>query len=158
MAIGESLQVNIRHDENDQFFLRFTLMSADFIEYLNEVLAPLGSVRGKRMFGGVGVYIDNLFCAIIVDDVLYFKGDDDNEDQFRAKKCPAFTYQKDGTDYSMRYYRVPDEALDDADEMLRWARLGLAAALRKAANPKPKSKSKKSSTPQKKQPPSKLSK
>jgi DNA transformation protein len=123
-------------------------MSADFIDYLTEVLAPLGSVRGKRMFGGVGVYIDNLFCAIVVDDYLYFKGDDDNEDQFKASKCAAFTYEKDGTNYSMRYYRVPDEALDDADDMLRWARLGLAAALRKAANPKPKSK--KNSTLQKK--------
>lgn len=113
-------------------------MPTDFIEYLTEILAPLGSVRSKRMFGGVGIYIDNLFCAIIVDDVLYFKGDDDNEDQFDASKCPPFTYEKNGSTFSMRYYRVPDEAMDDAGEMLRWARLGLAAALRKPAKPKSK--------------------
>ena len=113
-------------------------MSSDFIDYLSDVLAPLGSVRGKRMFGGIGIYIDNLFCAIIVNDYLYFKGDEDNEAQFIASKCPAFTYEKNGVDFSMRYYRVPDEALDDANEMLRWARLGLEAALRKVAKPKPK--------------------
>lgn len=115
-------------------------MSSDFINYLTDVLTPLGSVRSKRMFGGVGVYINNLFCAIIADDCLYFKGDDDNESEFIAGKCPPFTYEKDGKIYSMRYYRAPDEAMDNAEEMLRWARLGLAAALRKAANPKPKSK------------------
>lgn len=115
-------------------------MSSDFIDYLTEVLAPLGSVRGKRMFGGIGIYINNLFCAIIVDDYLYFKGDDDNEAQFIANKCAPFTYAKNGVDFSMRYYRVPDEAMDDAGIMLLWARLGLAAALRKTANPKPKPK------------------
>ena len=117
-------------------------MSSDFIDYLTDVLAPLGSVRGKRMFGGVGIYIDNLFCAIIVDDYLYFKGDDINEAQFVASNCPAFTYEKNGVDFSMRYYRVPDEALDDAQEMLRWARLGLEAALRKVAKPKPPKRTK----------------
>ncbi len=115
-------------------------MASDFIDYLTEVLAPLGSVRSKRMFGGVGIYIDNLFCAIIADDSLYFKGDDENEAEFIAGKCPPFTYEKEGVEYSMRYYRAPDEAMDDAEEMLRWARLGLAAALRKSANPKAKSK------------------
>jgi DNA transformation protein len=64
-------------------------MSSAFIDYLTETLAPLGTVRSKRMFGGVGVYINELFCAIIVDDSLYFKGDDDNEAEFAAAACHA---------------------------------------------------------------------
>lgn len=115
-------------------------MSSDFIEYLADVLAPLGTVRSKRMFGGVGVYIDGLFCAIIVDDCPYFKGDDDNEAQFAASGCLPFTYKKEGVEYSMRYYRATEEAMDDPEEMCRWASLGLAAALRKSANAKPKAK------------------
>lgn len=115
-------------------------MSSEFTLYLAEVLAPLGSVRSKRMFGGVGVYIDDLFCAIIVDESLYFKGDEQNEAEFAAAGCPPFTYEREGVSYAMRYYRVPDAAMDEPAEMLRWARLGLAAALRKAAHPKAKSK------------------
>ncbi|MES2117213.1 MAG: TfoX/Sxy family protein [Pseudomonadota bacterium] len=116
------------------------MVSPDFLAYLADVLAPLGTVRSKRMFGGVGIYIDELFCAIIDDDCLYFKGDDENEAQFRAAHCPPFTYQKQGEACALRYYRVPDEAMDDAGAMLRWARLGMAAALRKQAQPKARPK------------------
>jgi len=115
-------------------------MSSDFVDYVNELLAPLGSVRSKRMFGGVGIYINDYFCALIADDCLYFKGDDDNEAEFAASKCPPFTYEKGGIVHAMRYYRAPDEAMDNPMEMARWARLGLAAAMRKAVAPKPKSK------------------
>ncbi|PRC94898.1 TfoX/Sxy family protein [Solimicrobium silvestre] len=115
-------------------------MSSDFVAYVHELLAPLGNVRSKRMFGGVGIYINDLFCALIADDYLYFKGDDENEAEFIAVDCPPFTYEKEGQLFSMRYYRAPDEALDNPHEMSRWARLGLAAALRKAANPKAKAK------------------
>ncbi len=117
-------------------------MPSDFIDYLSEVLQPLGQVRSKRMFGGVGLYINELFCAIIANDCLYFKGDEQNEAEFAQAKCPPFTYEKDGKLFSMRYYKVPDAAHDDPAEMVRWARIGLAAALRKAANLKPTAKSK----------------
>jgi len=115
-------------------------MPTDFVNYVNELLDPLGSVRAKRMFGGVGIYINDYFCALIAGDCLYFKGDDQNEAEFAAAQCPPFTYEKDGIVHAMRYYRAPDEAMDNPVEMARWARLGLAAAMRKAVAPKPKSK------------------
>jgi DNA transformation protein len=115
-------------------------MPSAFIDYMTETLGPLGTVRSKRMFGGVGVYINELFCAIIVDDCLYFKGDDDNAAEFAAVACAPFTYQKEGVSYAMRYYRVPDEAMDEPEQIRHWARLGLAAALRKDGKPKAKVK------------------
>ncbi len=119
-------------------------MASDFIDYVTELLAPIGSVRCKRMFGGTGIYINELFCAIVADDTLYFKGDAQNEAEFTAAGCPPFTYLKDGAEFAMRYYRVPEEALDNSNEMMRWARLGLAAALRKSAATKSKVSSGKS--------------
>jgi len=112
---------------------RETLMSSDFIDYINELLAPLGHVRSKRMFGGTGIYINDLFCALVIDEILYFKGDEQNEAEFRAAGCAPFTYEKIGSTVSIRYYRAPEEALDNPMEMAQWARLGMAAALRKSA-------------------------
>ncbi len=107
--------------------------SSDYLDYVSELLAPLGSVRAKAMFGGIGVYIDGLFCALIVDDCLYFKGDDDNEAEYLAAGCAPFTYSVKGVTQRLRYYRAPDEAFDNAQSIAPWARLGMAAALRKAA-------------------------
>jgi DNA transformation protein len=119
-------------------------MATDFIDYVTELLLPMGHIRCKRMFGGTGIYINDLFCAIVVADTLYFKGDALNEAEFRAEDCPQFTYLKEGVEFAMRYYQVPEQALDNSNEMLRWARLGLAAALRKSAGTKSKERAGKS--------------
>ncbi len=52
--------------------------SPGFIDYITELLTPIGSVRSKRMFGGIGIYIDGLFCALVFGDALYFKSDEHN--------------------------------------------------------------------------------
>ncbi|HEY1090017.1 MAG TPA: TfoX/Sxy family protein, partial [Burkholderiaceae bacterium] len=36
-----------------------------FVDHCIELLQGQGPVRTRRMFGGVGVYIDDLFVAII---------------------------------------------------------------------------------------------
>jgi DNA transformation protein len=40
----------------------------DFVEHCLELLQPLGQPRAKRMFGGYGLYLDDLFIAIIADE------------------------------------------------------------------------------------------
>jgi DNA transformation protein len=103
----------------------------DFTDWVEEQLAPLGAIRIKSMFGGFGVYADELFFAIVDDDVLYFKTDDLNRERFLAAGCAPFTYPtKDGQQQALSYHAAPDSTLDDTDELLEWARLGLDAALR----------------------------
>lgn len=119
-------------------------MSAEFIDYIAEQLRPLGNLRSKRMFGGVGIYIDGLFCAFVADEMLYFKADALSVEKFQKAGCKPFTYAKDGVEHAMQYYRIPDQALDSADELIGWARLGMEAALRKASRPAtPKKRSRK---------------
>jgi DNA transformation protein len=55
---------------------------ADFADYCAELLAPAGAVRSRRMFGGYGLYVDDLFVAIIVQDTLYLKTDDESRHRF----------------------------------------------------------------------------
>ena len=103
----------------------------DFTDWVGEQLAPLGAIRIKSMFGGFGVYCDELFFALVDDDVLYFKADDLNRRRFIEAGAEIFRYpMKDGRLSELSYYRAPDAALDDQSELLDWARLGLDAALR----------------------------
>lgn len=114
----------------------------DFIDWAEEQLSPLGLIRIKSMFGGFGVYADDLFFAIIDDDVLYFKADDLNRVRFVEEGCAAFRYpMKDGSMNELSYYQAPETALDDQADLLDWARLGLDAALGARARKAPKRKS-----------------
>lgn len=107
-----------------------------FIELCIEMLSPLGPVRVRRMFGGQGLYVDDLFMAIIDDGQLFLKSDDVTRERFDAAGCLPFTFpNKDREPVVTSYRRPPEEALESPPLMLPWARLAFEAALR-AANAK----------------------
>ena len=106
-------------------------VTATFDGLVRELLAGLGEVRTRRMFGGLGLYADDLFFGLADDEAIYIKADAVNEAAFVEAGCPLFTYPgKDGEPLTMRYRRLPDAAMDDADAAVHWARLGVEAAAR----------------------------
>lgn len=112
-----------------------------FEDFVLELLAGLGEVRTKRMFGAASVYAGDVLFALADDDALWIKVDAQSEPTFEAQNCPLFTYpMKDGSSATMPYRRLPDAAMDDPEEAVRWARLGVEAALRKKAAPKKKAR------------------
>ena len=111
-------------------------VSDGYLEHVRELLAQVGPVRTRRMFGGAGVYRDDLMFALVIDETLYFKTDEESRRVWSAAGSEPFTFTyRDGRTETMSYWRLPASALDDADETQRWARLGLDAALR-ARRPK----------------------
>jgi DNA transformation protein and related proteins len=106
-----------------------------FIAHCLELLAPLGAVRARRMFGGHGLYVDALFIALIADERLYLKADAQSRATFERAGCTPFAYsRRDLSAVTLSYWSAPDEALDSPQGMAPWARLALAAALRAKAN------------------------
>ncbi|MDG2530500.1 TfoX/Sxy family protein [Caulobacter endophyticus] len=104
-------------------------VSEDFLEFVLEQLAPLGALQPKRMFGGVGIYANGLFFAILDDDTLYLKGDAELKPRFEAAGSHAFDPFGEGK--PMAYWSAPAEAMDDADLLVEWAHWALAVAGRK---------------------------
>jgi DNA transformation protein and related proteins len=103
-------------------------VSPDYIEFVLEQLAPAAAATRKRMFGGVGLYADGLFFGLIAEDTLYFKVDETNRADFEAHGCEAFRPYKDTR--SMNYFAVPEEVLEDSDQLSDWARRAIAVAAR----------------------------
>lgn len=68
----------------------------EFTRHCAELLTPLGAVRARRMFGGQGLYVDELFVAIIAGEQLYLKTDGESRSRFEAAGCEPFRYQKQG--------------------------------------------------------------
>lgn len=101
-----------------------------------ELLQPLGTVRTKRMFGGWGLYVDEVFIAIIAFERLYLKVSEQTRPAFEAEGCEPFVYDAKNGSVAMSYCTAPAEALDSPALMLPWARRALQAALAaRAAKP-----------------------
>lgn len=110
-------------------------VSAGFLDFVMEGLAPIPGLRSRRMFGGVGIFQEDFMFALIAEDQLYFKTDAENRGVFEQAGLGPFVYmtREDGSAAKINYYEAPGEALDDMDVMLQWARLGVDAARRAAA-------------------------
>lgn len=94
-----------------------------------ELFSPLGAVRARSMFGGHGVYVDELFIALIALDRLYLKVNPQTQANFAAAGCEPFVYTGQSKPVTMSYWTVPDEAMDSPALMQPWARFAMQAAL-----------------------------
>ena len=99
-----------------------------FLDYVCDVLAGLGPVQARRMFGGAGIYLDGVMFGLVADDVLYLKADKTTQKRFEAEGMEPFTYEGKSKPVRMSYWRVPDRLFDDNEDMLEWSRLALKVA------------------------------
>ena len=119
--------------------------------YRTFVLDQLGRaterVRMTRMFGGAGVYAGELFFALVSSDVLYFKVDDTNRPDFEARGMRPFRPFGEGGEV-MQYYQVPEDLLEDPEELKPWVEKAILAAVRKKKKKKPEARKPKGRKPE----------
>lgn len=102
----------------------------EYVAYVLDQLECLGDVEPKRMFGGVGLYRDGVFFALIARNVLYFKVDGSNRADYEARGMEPFRPRSDKPTV-MQYYEVPVEVLEDTDQLREWARKSYDIAVAK---------------------------
>ena len=103
-------------------------VQAQYLAYVLEQLAGLGNVATRRMFGGVGLYSGESFFALIDDDVLFFKVDAANREDYTSRGMKAFMPFPGQP--SLGYFQVPPEVIDEAEDLTRWARRAVEVAQR----------------------------
>jgi DNA transformation protein len=112
---------------------------------LGELFAAFGPVTIRRMFGGLGIYAEDVMFALSYDGAVYLKADDHTIVSFQEHGSTPFTYAtKDGKRAIMSYWRMPDQLYDDTDELARWAREAVAAAHRAGSRAKPSRRTRRS--------------
>jgi DNA transformation protein len=103
-------------------------VNSDYLDYVLEQLEQLGGVSSRRMFVGAGLYSDEFFFGLITDDVLYLRVDDSNRADYTARGMAQFRPYADRPHLSMNYFEVPADVLEDAGELVNWARRSAAVA------------------------------
>jgi len=102
----------------------------EFLRLVLDLLAPLGEVRARAMFGGFGVYRRDAVFAIVVDDRLYFKTDHASGPEFSRMGLGPFTYVARGRTITLQYHEAPPEVFDSSAVMGSYALAGLQVAQR----------------------------
>jgi DNA transformation protein and related proteins len=105
-------------------------VSADYLQYVLDQLAALGSVSSRRMFGGAGLYCDEFFFGLISDDTLYLRVDDSNRSDFTSRGAAPFRPYADRPELSLSYFEAPVDVLEDARQLAAWARRSVEVAQR----------------------------
>jgi DNA transformation protein len=104
-----------------------------FRDHVHELLAPLGDVRVRAMFGGYGIYAGERMFALIAEGTLYLKVDEQNEARFLEAGLEPFVYHSPRGPMAMAYRRAPEAGLDDGEVLRAWAEGAISAAVRAAA-------------------------
>lgn len=110
----------------------------DFVAHCSELLSSAGTVRTTRMFGGYGLYVDELFVAIVAYERLFLKTAEATRARFDAAGCEPFRFtKKGGEEVETSYLEAPADAMESPALMAPWARLALQAALAARATKPP---------------------
>ena len=115
-------------------------MRSGLIEHLQDLFSEFGAVSARPMFGGHGVYRDEVLIGIVLDETLYLKVDAQTRPAFEAAGCIPCVYTRQRTPITMSYWTVPEAAMDSAQAMLPWAQLAHGAALRKTKSARARSR------------------
>lgn len=116
-------------------------VSVSFRTYLLEQLGQIRPVTTRPMFGGLTFFADGRAFALVAEEVLYFKVDDSNRPDFEAAGMGPFLPFGD-PDKPMQYYELPEEVLEDPDQLAQWMAKAIAVAAKAKAKAKTKAKPK----------------
>ena len=95
-------------------------VSASFRDFVLDQLSGVNGLRARAMFGGVGLYAEDVFFGILAADVLFFKVDDTSRREYETAGCSPFKPYADRA-MTMPYYNVPIAVLEDAVALGEWA-------------------------------------
>jgi DNA transformation protein and related proteins len=103
--------------------------STRFAEEIIDQLAEVHALNSRRMFGALGLYARGAIFGMIVDETLYLKLDEADFDSLRLLGGePLRPVSRKPYLESARYVAVPQEMVENRDEMLGWVRRAIGTA------------------------------
>ena len=98
------------------------------IAFVTDLFADLGPISTRKMFGGLGIYLDGeIFALMRSEGTLLLKGANDMAQILTDAGWTHWTYtRKSGAHAAMPYWEMPAELLDNADDACDWARRAIS--------------------------------
>jgi DNA transformation protein len=101
------------------------------LDHFAEMFSVVGPVNVRRMFGGAGIFAEDMMIALAVDGVVFLKADERSIPDFEREGLAPFRYHtKEGERTIASFWRMPERLYDEPDELAHWATQALEAARR----------------------------
>lgn len=81
----------------------------------------LGEVKSRSMFGGFGIFVDDIMFALVVNDCLHIRADEQSKEYFTEQRFEPYVYSKKGFPVVTKYYSLPQNYWDTPDKIFALA-------------------------------------
>lgn len=102
-----------------------TRKADSYRDFVLDQLRSLDGVSCRSMFGGYGLYLGADFFGILHGGRLYFKTDETTRESYRSHGKGPFA--PSAKQVLKSYYEVPEEVVEDQEELASWAREAAAS-------------------------------
>ena len=94
------------------------MSNSELLDHIEKILIKF-PVTSRKMFGGIGIFSEDVMFALIYDEIVYLKSTPEI----------AKTYSEDSTQFEppfrrtmkMPYWSIPEKILRDWDRFADWA-------------------------------------
>lgn len=102
-------------------------LSHAYIERVIARLSQVAEVSYRRIFNGVGVYHQGAQFALMINERLYFRADDESRQLYIERGMAAFQ-PRAAVQVESGFFQLPDDVLNQPAELAHWARIAIDAA------------------------------
>lgn len=99
-----------------------TANSDQFVGFIVEKLESVEAFASGRFFGGIGLVSDSVQFGMLMGNSVFFVVDAQTRQKYEQAGSECFSYNTSKKLVLVRkYYEVPSNVIEDADEFLNWA-------------------------------------
>lgn len=93
--------------------------SETYKQFIDDQLDGIDGLYNKKMFGGVGYFVDGVIFGCIMGGIFRLKADEESSEKFR--KLGMLDYKIPGKNMTMPYFEVPTSILEDKEKLKSWS-------------------------------------
>ncbi len=93
-----------------------------------QLFEQLGSVKSRSMFGGFGIFIDDAMFALVVNNRLHIRADDQSSKNFQQQGYEPYVYKKRGFPVVTKYFALPENIWETPELIIEKAKQALEVA------------------------------
>lgn len=93
-----------------------------------KLFEALGIIKSRSMFGGFGLFADETMFALVVNDQLHIRADQQTSSNFETQGLKPYVYKKRGFPVVTKYYAISSDLWESSERLIEVAKLSLAQA------------------------------